>query len=107
MQLSGVPLTWLEQLPSLDWASDAPPLDASPSEWTQALETGGWSAGTVALLISEQPENWRPLLRWWGRWRHRRASLAARDLMDAGWVPGPALGAELQRLRLKELDQDR
>ena len=109
LQLSGMQLSWLEQLPSLrDWAeSDAPPLDASPSEWTQALETGGWSAGTVALLISEQPENWRPLLRWWGRWRHRRASLAARDLLAAGWVPGPALGAELQRLRMLELDQGR
>ena len=109
LQLSGPQLSWLEQLPSLrGWAeSDAPSPDASPSEWTQALETGVWSAGTVALLITEQPDNWRPLLRWWGRWRHRRSSLAARDLIAAGWVPGPALGAELQRLRLVELDQGR
>jgi len=109
LHLSGAQLQWLEQLPSLRrWAeNEAPPLQALPSQWTEALEAAGWNPGTVALLICERPQTWRPLLRWWGRWRHGRASLTARDLIAAGWSPGPALGAELRRLRLVELDQGR
>ena len=43
--------------------------------------------------------------RWWGRWRHVRSPLTAAELIDAGWSPGPGLGAELSRLRLQRIDQ--
>ena len=109
LQISGVQQQWLEQLPSLRiWLrEEAPPAQAPPSQWTNALETGGWHPEVVGLLICEAPEQWRPLLRWWGRWRHQSSPVPAKDLIRSGWQPGPALGAELQRLRLAELDQGR
>ena len=42
---------------------------------------------------------WKPLLRWWGRWRHLQATVTANDLIAEGWKPGRALGEELHRLR--------
>ena len=48
---------------------------------------------------------WKPLLRWWGRWRHLQAAVTAKDLMARGWKPGPALGEELRRLRWQRLEQ--
>ena len=48
---------------------------------------------------------WKPLLRWWGRWRHLQAAVTAKDLMARGWQAGPALGKELRRLRWQRLEQ--
>ena len=91
-------LTWLQQ--------DPPPPGAPPSEWCRALEASGWSAEAVVLAICHRPAEWRILLRWWGRWRHVRSPLTAAELIQAGWSPGPELGAELSRLRLQRIDQE-
>lgn len=77
-------------------------------DWTQALEARAFSPDVVALavgaLLREGGQTaWRPLLRWWGRWRHVSAPLSARQLIAQGWTPGPALGAELDRQRLQAL----
>jgi poly(A) polymerase len=76
----------------------------SAARWTQLLEGGPWSAEAVALAVSAGGVWWRPLLRWWGRWRSVRAPLAARQLIEEGWSPGPQLGEELRRLRLVALE---
>ena len=34
------------------------------------------------------------------------APLTAAELIQAGWSPGPGLGAELNRLRLQRIDQE-
>ena len=91
-------LAWLQQ--------DAPPPGAPPSQWCCALETSGWSAEAVVLAVCHRPAVWRILLRWWGRWRHVRSPLTAAELIQAGWSPGPGLGAELKRLRLQRIDQE-
>ena len=91
-------LAWLQQ--------DPPPPGAPPSEWCRALEASGWSAEAVVLAICHRPAEWRILLRWWGRWRHVRSPLTAAELIQAGWSPGPELGAELSRLRLQRIDQE-
>ena len=91
-------LAWLQQ--------DAPPPGAPPSQWCCALETSGWSAEAVVLAVCHRPAVWRILLRWWGRWRHVRSPLTAAELIQAGWSPGPGLGAELRRLRLQRIDQE-
>jgi poly(A) polymerase len=79
----------------------------SALEWTQALEERHCSPDAVALaacgLLADQNPSWRPLLRWWGRWRHLKPPLTARQLIARGWQPGPALGAELVRLRRQAL----
>ena len=72
-------------------------------EWCDALEQQAWSVQAVALLVTQNPPQRRPLLRWWGRWRHCRSPSTAKDLLAQGWQPGPALGAELQRLRRQRL----
>ena len=57
---------------------------------------------------------WKPLLRWWGRWRHVQAPVTARELLAQGWSAGPELGANcaapprcgaaMKRLWLQNLD---
>jgi poly(A) polymerase len=101
---------WLEQLVRLrDWllSADAPDVHVAPNVWTAALETQGWMPETVAFMVCLQPPQWKPLLRWWGRWRHLKSPRSARDLIADGWSSGPALGNELQRLRLEALKRSR
>ena len=109
LQIPGQQQRWLAQMLDLaSWlAEQAPPVEASPSCWTISLEQSGWSPEAVALLVAQQPPQWRPLLRWWGRWRHVGSPITARELMAAGWKPGPALGEELRRRRHALLDQSR
>jgi poly(A) polymerase len=101
---------WLKQLHQFrDWlvSADAPGVHAAPEVWTAALETKGWMPETVVLMVCSQPPQWKPLLRWWGRWRHLKSPRTARDLIADGWLSGPALGNELHRLRLEELKRSR
>ena len=101
---------WLQQLVRLrDWllSADAPDVHAAPDVWTAALESQGWMPETVAFMVCLQPRQWKPLLRWWGRWRHLKSPRSARDLIADGWSPGPGLGEELQRLRLEALKRNR
>ena len=109
LQIPGQQQQWLERLPSLQaWlASDPLPIQASPDAWTTALERGGWPPQTVALMVTLRPAAWRPLLRWWVRWRHIQSPQNARQLIAEGWQPGPGLGEELRRRRGVLLDQGR
>ena len=83
----------------------------SAADWTQALERQGLApeavAHAVCFLAQTRADRalWKPLLRWWGRWRHLQASVTAKDLMARGWKSGPALGEELRRLRWQRLEQ--
>ena len=99
---------WLQQMQELStWLQANTGEDAwtgwTAEEWCDALEQQSWGAEAVALLVSQNPPQRRPLLRWWGRWRHCTSPLTAKDLLAQGWQPGPALGAELQRLRRQRL----
>ena len=82
----------------------------SAAEWTQALEGQALAPEAVAQVVcvlasqTAAVAHWKPLLRWWGRWRHVQAAVTARDLMAGGWKPGPALGEELRRLRWQRLE---
>ena len=109
LQIPGKHQQWLKQCGELrDWLVDTPPpLKASPSIWSTAIEQQGWSPEVVALALTLQPRQWKPLLRWWGRWRRIQAPQTARDLIAAGWQPGPALGEELRRQRSAEQDRSR
>ena len=109
LQIPGQQQQWLERLPSLQgWLASHPlPVQASPDAWTTALERGGWPPQTVALMVTLRPAAWRPLLRWWVRWRHIQSPQNARQLIAEGWQPGPGLGEELRRRRGVLLDQGR
>ena len=99
----------LQQCQSIrDWLiKTPPPFEASPSTWSAALEQQGWQPEAVALVVTLRPQQWKPLLRWWGRWRRIQAPQTARDLIAAGWQPGPAIGEELRRQRSEALRRSR
>ena len=109
LQIPGQQQQWLAQMLELrSWLLEgAPPVDAPPSIWTTSLEQKGWSPQAVGLMVALKPQQWRPLLRWWGRWRHVVSPIAARELIASGWQPGPGMGAELHRQRCLLLDRRR
>ena len=109
LQIPGTQLQWLQQCGALrDWLVETPPpLKAAPSIWSTAIEQQGWPPEVVALAVTLRPQQWKPLLRWWGRWRRIQAPQTARDLIAAGWQPGPAIGAELRRQRSAAQDCSR
>ena len=109
LQIPGQQQQWLAQMLELrSWLLEgAPSVDAPPSLWTNSLEQKGWSPQAVGLMVALKPLQWRPLLRWWGRWRHVVSPITARELIASGWQPGPGMGAELHRQRCLLLDRSR
>ena len=109
LQIPGKQQQWLLQCGEIrHWLVETPPsLQASPSSWSKALEQQGWLPEAVALAVTLRPQQWKPLLRWWGRWRRIQAPQTARDLIAAGWQPGPAIGQELRRQRSAAQDSSR
>ena len=79
----------------------------SAAQWTEALETRAWSAESVVLTVAMDVPCWRPMLRWWGRWRKIESPLRAKDLMARGTPAGPGLGLALHQARLKALESMR
>ena len=105
-----------QQLSLSVWLEELGPDQVSgwtAADWTQALELQGVSpeavAHAVCLLAQKSADYafWKPLLRWWGRWRHVQAAVTAKDLIARGWKPGPELGEELRRMRWQRLQQMR
>ncbi|ABI46306.1 polyA polymerase family protein [Synechococcus sp. CC9311] len=79
----------------------------SAVQWTEALETRAWSPESVVLTVAMGVPCWRPMLRWWGRWRKIRSPLSAKDLIASGIPAGPGLGLALHQARVKALDSMR
>ena len=100
---------WLEQLKHFqDWLTlevlQQPWQGWSAAQWSEALEAKPWSPEVVALEVARAGTCWRPLLRWWGRWRHVKPPQTARELIASGLQPGPQLGEALRRSRLQRLE---
>jgi poly(A) polymerase len=83
------------------------PAPADAPAWCTLLETGGLGPEAVALTLAVGGAPRRPLLRWLLRWRGVKPSRTAEQLIAEGWQPGPALGAELRRLRWLSLALER
>jgi poly(A) polymerase len=79
----------------------------SPAGWSALLESPGNQPEAVALTLACGLGPRRPLLRWLLRWRLLRAEQTAADLIDSGFLPGPALGQRLRELRNQRLDRER
>lgn len=75
----------------------------SAAHWSECLEDKAWGADVVALEVALIGPCWRPLLRWWGRWRHVASPLTATDLLRQGMKPGPEIGKALREARLRAL----
>ena len=74
-------------------------------DWTKRLEQQHWSPEAVALAVLDNTCFRRPLLRWWGRWRHVTSPVSARALIAQGMRPGPELGEALRQERDRRLRQ--
>ena len=77
--------------------------DWSALDWTRKIEGRRWSVEAVALSVVDKPSCWRPLLRWWGRWRSVAALMTADELIEHGFRPGPQLGEALRQSREQSL----
>lgn len=109
LQLPQIQQRWLtEQKAFALWLADEvlpqPWQVWSPAVWSDRLESKPWRPEVVALAISSGVPCWKPLLRWWGRWRHLKSPISSLELIEQGWIPGPKLGAELRRVRLQSLE---
>lgn len=76
----------------------------SAARWSDLLEAEAWPAEVVALDVALCGSCWRPMLRWWGRWRHVKSPVTAKQLLAQGMQPGPALGKALREARLRALE---
>ena len=78
----------------------------SPSWWTQFLESPGIKPETVALAISMGIPEWRPLFKWWARWRKVQSPLGGLEVMNKyGLTPGIKVGEKIYSLRLEKINQ--
>jgi poly(A) polymerase len=75
--------------------------------WCELLEAQGRDPEAVALALAVGDVPRRPLLRWLLRWRLLNSPVPAQQLIERGMRPGPALGAELRRLRAERLALER
>ncbi len=109
LQIHGKQQKWVQQCGAIrDWlVNTAPSSEANPSIWSTAIEQQGWEPEAVALAVSLRPVKWKPLLRWWGRWRRIQAPQTARELIAEGWQPGPGIGEELRKQRKAAQDLSR
>ena len=89
----------------LKFSTEKEYLSWPPSKWTNEIENSNWHQDAIALTICKGGPIWKPLLKWWLRWRSIESPISAKDLINEGWEPGPRLGEELKRLREKELDK--
>jgi poly(A) polymerase len=96
---------WLMQMINLDQRLRDDALPNRPSDWVKLLESPGFSAQAIALAVSRDQQPRQPLLRWLLSWRNVQGPHSAKELLDQGWMPGPALGQELARQRALVLDQ--
>ena len=71
--------------------------------WCDDIESANWEPTSIAITICLGNPLWKPLLRWWGRWRLIKPRTTAKELIKRGWEQGPDLGKELKRLRAIEL----
>lgn len=81
--------------------------DLSVQAWCALLEGQGHGPEAAALALAAGDGPRRPLLRWLLRWRQLRSPQSAQELIARGLRPGPALGAELNRLRAERLASER
>ncbi len=112
LQIPGQQQRWLEELLLFRRWLETDVLITSWGEWdalqwTCSLEQECWTPEVVALSICDHQVCWRPLLRWWGRWRHVSAEITASELINQGVPPGPRLGDELHKSRLQAIERMR
>tara|TARA_B100000700_G_scaffold70632_1_gene78325 strand:+ start:364 stop:1620 length:1257 start_codon:yes stop_codon:yes gene_type:complete len=77
----------------------------SPSKWTNALEEININESSFILEICSNSPFKKYLTSWLYNWKHIKSPITGDDLIDQGWESGPELGIEIQRQRMKLIDE--
>ena len=80
-------------------------LNWQPSNWCKAIEEANWHSDAIAITICLRTPLWKPLFKWLKYWRFIKSPTSAKELIERGWLPGPELRKELNRLRDRQLDR--
>ena len=78
----------------------------SPSRWSSEIEQRNYPHDAIGLLICNQVWFYKPLIKWYKKWRFIKSPISSETLLSQGWESGPKLGNELKRLRYEILDSE-
>ena len=77
----------------------------SPSKWTTALEEINANESSFILEICRENPLKEYLKSWLFHWKNIESPIKGDDLIAKGWEPGPEIGIEIKRQRMKLIDQ--
>ena len=79
--------------------------DWSPSEWTTFLEQINVHESSFRLEICKKNPLKKYLSSWLYKWSKIDSPITGDDLISQGWAPGPEIGIEIKRQRMKLIDE--
>ena len=77
----------------------------SPSKWTTVLEEIHVNESSFILEICRQNPLKKYLSSWLYNWKNIESPIQGDDLLAKGWESGPELGIEIERQRMKLIDE--
>ncbi len=77
-----------------------------PSKWTSFLEEINANDSSFLLEICKENPLKEYLKAWLYKWRHIDSPIKGDDLIAKGWSPGPEIGIEIKRQRMKLIDEE-
>tara|TARA_B100000579_G_scaffold409686_1_gene398938 strand:- start:314 stop:865 length:552 start_codon:yes stop_codon:yes gene_type:complete len=77
----------------------------SPSKWTTTLEGINANESSFILEICKGNPLKEYLKSWLFNWKHIDSPIKGDDLIAKGWAPGPEIGIEIKRQRMKLIDE--
>ncbi len=76
----------------------------SPSKWTTTLEEINANESSFILEICRENPLKEYLKSWLFHWKNIESPIKGDDLIAKGWQPGPEIGIEIKRQRMKLID---
>ena len=77
----------------------------SPSKWTTVLEEINTNESSFILEICRENPLKKYLSSWLYTWKNIESPIKGNDLIAKGWDPGPEIGLEIKRQRMKLIDE--
>tara|TARA_B100000579_G_scaffold226570_1_gene185541 strand:- start:667 stop:1923 length:1257 start_codon:yes stop_codon:yes gene_type:complete len=78
----------------------------SPSKWTIFLEEINANEFSFLLEICRESPIKEYLKSWLFKWKYIKSPIKGDDLIAKGWAPGPEIGIEIKRQRMKLIDKE-
>ena len=77
----------------------------APSKWTTILEEINANESSYILEICRESPLKEYLNSWLYNWKYIESPIKGDDLIAKGWAPGPEIGIEIKRQRMKLIDE--